>query len=82
MSLSLSIDRFEGEDKSVAVLISDEGEITINVPRKILPKGSKPGDVVRLVFEKDPEATIQVAENARKLQDNLRSRDSGEDIRI
>lgn len=82
MSLSLSIDRFEGEGKSIAVLISDEGEITLNVPKELLPKGSKPGDVIRLSLEKDQTATETVAQATRKVQDSLRSRDTGEDLRI
>ena len=34
--LSLSFDRFEGKSKSIAVLITDDGE-PLNIPRALLP---------------------------------------------
>jgi hypothetical protein len=40
VKLSLTIDRFEGDGKSLAVLLADDGT-AINVPRALLPKGAK-----------------------------------------
>ncbi|HKI18974.1 MAG TPA: DUF3006 domain-containing protein, partial [Isosphaeraceae bacterium] len=48
--LSLSLDRFEGKGKEIAVLLTDDGE-TLNIPRSLLPSGSKPGDVLALSIE-------------------------------
>ena len=38
MKLSLSIDRFEGDKKQIAVLLTDDGT-QINFPKALLPKG-------------------------------------------
>ena len=54
--LSLSLDRFEGKGKEIAVLLTDDGE-TLNIPRSLLPAGSKPGDVLTLSLEHDAGAT-------------------------
>jgi hypothetical protein len=48
----MSIDRFEGPRKQIAVLVDDDGK-TVNVPRKSLPKGSKPGDVLTMEIKGD-----------------------------
>jgi Protein of unknown function (DUF3006) len=77
----LSLDRFEGKGKQVAVLLSDDGE-TVNLPRSILPPGVKPGDVLTLTLEHDPVATRQVALETRAVQDRLAERDPGGDIKL
>ena len=56
MTTRLSLDRFEGKDKSIAVLVTDDGE-SINVPRSLLPPSAKAGDVLTLSLERDAEAT-------------------------
>ena len=38
MTTRLSLDRFEGENKSIAVLLTDDGD-TINFPKSLLPAG-------------------------------------------
>ena len=53
MSTRLSLDRFEGKGKQIAVLLTDDGE-TLNLPKSILPPGVKPGDVLTLTLEHDP----------------------------
>lgn len=81
MTTQLTIDRFEGSGKHVAVLLTDDGE-TINFPRALLPKGAEAGDVLTLTIERDAEATKRVAEETRRVQDELQSRDSGGDLKL
>jgi hypothetical protein len=61
MTLSLSIDRFEGDRKQIAVLLTED-DTPINFPRPLLPKGAKAGDVLTLQIERDTEATKRVAD--------------------
>jgi hypothetical protein len=49
----MSIDRFEGDRKQIAVLVTEDGEHQINVPKKLLPKGAKAGDVLMMEFGGD-----------------------------
>ncbi len=79
--LSLSLDRFEGRGKEIAVLLTDDGE-TLNIPRALLPPGSKPGDVLALSLEHDAEATRELADETRRAQDKLKDRDPGGDIKL
>lgn len=81
MPLSLSIDRFEGDHKEIAVLIQEDGA-TIQVPRSFLPKGVKAGEVLSVSFERDPEATKTLADETRKIQDDLKKTDPGGDISL
>ena len=71
MSTRLSLDRFEGKGKQIAVLLTDDGE-TLNLPRSVLPPGVKPGDVLTLTLEHDP-----VAIQAGRGRDPRRSRQAG-----
>jgi len=79
--IRLAIDRFEGEKKSIAVLISDDGT-PINFPKRLLPRGSRAGDVLTFVIERDVTTTRKVTLETRKLQDELRKTDPGGDIRL
>ena len=79
--LSLSIDRFEGKGKQIAVLLTDDGE-TLNIPKSLLPPNSKPGDVLTLSLEHDPQATRDIADQTRKVQDKLSQSDPGGDIKL
>jgi Protein of unknown function (DUF3006) len=81
VSIRLSLDRFEGKGKLIAVLLTDDGE-TLNFPRSILPPSAKPGDVLTLTLEHDPVATRQVADETRQVQDRLAERDPGGDIKL
>ena len=58
LKLRLSIDRFEGDKKQIAVLLTDDGT-QINFPKTLLPKGVKAGDILSLTIERDAEATRQ-----------------------
>jgi hypothetical protein len=81
VSVRLCLDRFEGKNKQIAVLITNDGE-TLNVPKSLLPPGTKPGDVLTLTLERDAEATRQLAEETRRVQDNLSKRDPGGRIKL
>jgi hypothetical protein len=81
VTIHLSIDRFEGDGKEIAVLLTDDGQ-TINVPRSLLPKGCHAGDVLTLTLERDAAATKRVADETRKVQDELKTRDTGGDISL
>lgn len=81
MAIHLSVDRFEGEDKSIAVLVGDDGE-TINVPKAFLPPGAKAGDVLTMILERDEAATKKLAADTRKLQDDLKATDPGGDLKL
>jgi hypothetical protein len=76
----LSLDRFEGDKKQVAVLLTDDGT-QVNFPKTLLPKGSKAGDVFSLTIEKDTEETGKVADQTRVVQGDLKKTDPGGDIK-
>jgi hypothetical protein len=77
----LSLDRFEGKNKAIAVLVTDDG-LTINIPRTLLPPGARAGDVLAMTLERDPEATRKLGEETRKLQQDLRRTDPGGDLKL
>ncbi len=79
--LSLSHDRFEGKGKQIAVLVTDDGD-TLNIPKSLLPPNSKPGDVITLSLEHDAQATRDVADQTRQVQDKLSQSDPGGDIKL
>jgi Protein of unknown function (DUF3006) len=81
VQFSLSVDRFEGKAKPIAVLLTDDGE-TISLPKSLLPPAAKPGDVLSVSLEIDAEATRTVAEQTRRLQDKLSHGDSGGEIKL
>ncbi|MDR3620035.1 MAG: DUF3006 domain-containing protein [Paludisphaera borealis] len=81
MAIHLSVDRFEGDDKSIAVLVTDDGA-TINVPKALLPPGAKAGDVLTMTLERDEAATKKLADDTRKVQDELKATDPGGDIKL
>jgi hypothetical protein len=74
MTIRLWIDRFEGDKKQAAVLLTDDGS-PINFPKALLPKGARPGDVLTLQIERDTEAT-------KRVQAELRKTDPGGDLRL
>jgi hypothetical protein len=79
--LSLSVDRFEGPGRSIAVLLTDDGE-AINMPASLLPRGTRPGDVLTFTVEHDAPATRALAEGTRQVQRKLAEGDPGGDIRL
>jgi hypothetical protein len=82
-TLALSVDRIERPDGpgEIVVLLGPDGT-PINVPRSLLPEGLKPGDVVQVTFRRDLEATRRVAARTRQVQEELKTRDPGGDIRL
>ncbi|MFO0959320.1 MAG: DUF3006 domain-containing protein [Isosphaeraceae bacterium] len=81
MKISLAIDRFEGDARQVAILVDDRDR-TIDFPRDLLPKGCRAGDVISMTLEKDEQATKRVADEAKRLQDELGATDPGGDISL
>jgi hypothetical protein len=81
VSVRLSLDRFEGKGKRIAVLVTDDGE-TINLPKSFLPADAQPGDVLALTLERDAAATRQVAEETKRVQEKLSERDPGGNIKL
>lgn len=81
MAKPLTIDRFEGEDKEIAVLVDEDGECQ-NVPRSKLPAEAKAGDVLTESFEIDAEATKALKQETKELQEELKKTDPGGDLQI
>jgi hypothetical protein len=81
LKIRISIDRFEGDRKKIAVLLAEDGT-QINVPKAMLPRGSKAGDILSLTIENDAEATRQVASETRAVQEELSKGDPGGDIKL
>jgi hypothetical protein len=84
-AIQLTIDRIEtgkGEPETeIAVLLTDDGT-QVNVPRSLLPEAARPGDVLAVTIRRDLDATRRVAEESRKVQDELKKTDPGGDIRL
>jgi hypothetical protein len=81
VKIRLSIDRFEGEKKEIAVLLTDDGT-SINFPKRLLPKGARPGDVLSLSLERDVQATRRLADQTKSIQNELKKTDPGGDIKL
>jgi Protein of unknown function (DUF3006) len=81
MTTRLSIDRFEGPTRSIAVLLTEDGR-SILFPRDLLPKDATEGEVLALNLTRDLEATAEVARAARNLREDLERTDPGGDIRL
>ncbi len=81
LNARLTIDRFEGSKRLIAVLVTDDGD-QINVPKKLLPRGAKAGDILSVTIEKDAEATRRVASATRAVQEDLSKSGPGGDIQL
>jgi hypothetical protein len=77
----LSFDRVETGRTAIAVLLDDDGT-PINVPRKLLPGGARPGDVLEVTFRRDLESTRRIAEETRSVQEELKATDPGGDLTL
>ncbi len=62
----LKIDRFEGE----YALIEMDRRI-FHIPKVLLPKGAKEGDVIQIQITIDKEATEKLKESTEKMADSL-----------
>jgi hypothetical protein len=81
MTLRLSIDRFEGDRKDIAVLLADDGT-SIKFPKQFMPKNARAGDILALTIERDAAATKQVAVATRAVQDEMKKTDPGGDMKL
>jgi Protein of unknown function (DUF3006) len=77
----VSVDRFEGDKKPIALLLTDDGT-SINFPTALLPRGVKAGDVLTFTIERDVVATRNVARETRAVQDQLKTTDPGGDVAL
>jgi hypothetical protein len=74
--MHVQTDRFE--DNGVAVLLPyPDGRLSFDLPREVLPENTQPGDVFEVGFSHDPEATERMAEENKRLWDELLGRDDG-----
>jgi hypothetical protein len=81
MMIHLSIDRFEGPRRGIAVLVTEDGR-SILVPRDFLPRGARSGEVLSMNLERDPKATSEVARRAKLLREELDKTDPGGDLQL
>jgi Protein of unknown function (DUF3006) len=81
VKLRLSVDRFEGDSKSIAVLLPDDGP-PINFPKAFLPPGAKAGDILAFSIEVDAGATAKLSADTKKVQAELHKGDPGGDLKL
>jgi Protein of unknown function (DUF3006) len=81
MGISLCLDRFEGAEKQLAVLVTDDG-LEVVMPRALLPAGTAPGSIITCTLEHNKEATHQLASDLKDVQAELRKTDPGGDIHL
>jgi hypothetical protein len=74
--MRVQIDRFEDNGWAVLLLYPD-GKRSFDAPRELLPAGASVGDVFEVHFEHDREETERLAEENRRLLDELLGRDEG-----
>jgi Protein of unknown function (DUF3006) len=70
--MKVTIDRVE---EGIAVLfLQDDSRQCITFPASLLPPGSREGDVLTLVLERDPAATKAAKERVSLLIDKLKKK--------
>ncbi len=57
------------------LLLYPQGRRSFDVPRELLPRGAKPGDVFEVSFAHDRRETEQMADENKRLMDELLGRD-------
>lgn len=67
------IDRIEDHDMAVILLGDDEDE-QIDLPKAFLPKGASDGDHLRITVTLDNESRRAAEEKGKELQDKLEKR--------
>ena len=67
------MDRFEDNGMAV-LLVYPEGRRSFDVPRELLPREARPGDVFEVRFGRDAGETERIAEENRRLLDELLGR--------
>jgi hypothetical protein len=68
--MRVQIDRFEDDGWAVLLLYPD-GRRSFDAPRELLPAGASPGDVFEVRFEHDRAETERLAQENRRLMDEL-----------
>ncbi len=74
MIMRVQIDRFE-DNGMVVLLLYPEGQRSFDVPRELLPRDAKPGDVFEVSFVHDRRETERMADENKRLMDELLGRD-------
>lgn len=69
----VQLDRFEDNGMAV-LLLYPEGRRGFDVPRELLPPEARPGDVFEARFVRDARETGRMAEENRRLLDELMGR--------
>jgi hypothetical protein len=69
-------DRFEDNGWAVLLLYPD-GKRSFYAPRELLPAGASPGDVFEVRFEHDRAETERLADENRRILDELLGREEG-----
>ena len=72
--MRVQVDRFEDNEMAV-LLVYPEGRRSFDVPRELLPREAKPGDVFEVSFIHDCQATERMADENKRLMDELLGRD-------
>lgn len=70
----MQVDRFEDNGMAV-LLLYPEGRRSFDVPRELLPPETKPGDVFEVSFVHDRQETERMAQENKRLMDELLGRD-------
>lgn len=72
--MRVQLDRFEDNGMAV-LLIYPQGRQSFDVPRELLPREAKPGDIFEVSFVYDRRETERMADENRRLMDELLGRD-------
>jgi hypothetical protein len=72
--MRVQIDRFEDDGWAVLLLYPD-GKRSFDVPRELLPTEASPGDVCEVRVDHDAAETQRLAEENRRLLEELLGRD-------
>lgn len=70
----VQLDRFEDNEMAVLMLYS-EGQRSFDVPRELLPQGTREGDVFKVSFTHDREVMERLAAENKSLLNDLLGRD-------
>ena len=69
-SVSMIVDRIE--DDRAALVLSDDDEVKVNLPAKLLPDGVKSGDHLEVTFKIDRARTAEVGAQVEDLLEKLK----------
>ncbi len=72
--MRVQVDRFEDGGMAV-LLLYPEGRQSFDVPRELLPREARPGDVFEVGFVHDRRASEHIANENRRLMNELLGRD-------